>query len=261
MLREFGHVVAQREVAAALFRTQDELEQEIALRTRELMQSNESLERFAHLASHDLREPLRTVVSYLQLLELRAHDRLTDEEREFLHFAADGALRMRGLLDGIPTYSRLRRSDKGNTPVDLYHICTQVCQTLSLAIAEQQAEIDILPLPMVLADPDQMVRLLQNLIGNALRFRGEAQPCITIGSQPGGEGEAVFFVRDNGIGIAPEHYKRIFYIFQRLHPRSQYPGEGLGLSVCQEIVLRHGGRIWVESAPGAGATFFVALPT
>src|SRR5713101_5227276 len=197
----------------------------------ELERSNKELEQFAYVASHDLQEPLRMVSSYTELLERRYGDKLDDKGRTFINFAVDGAVRMQRLINDLLEFSRVSTRGKPMQPVDVNR---------------------------VLADETQLVQLLQNLVGNAIKFRGGERPLVHVSAQPGGT-ECVFAVRDNGIGIAPEYFERIFVIFQRLHARGEYPGTGIGLAVCRRIVERHGGRIWVESAPGQGSTFFFAL--
>jgi signal transduction histidine kinase len=226
----------------------------------ELERSNKELEQFAYVASHDLQEPLRMVSSYTELLGRRYSDKVDDKGRKFIGFAVDGAVRMQRLINDLLQFSRVSTQGKAMQPVDVNRVLGAVRANLSIAIKEASALVTNDELPTVVADETQMIQLLQNLIGNAIKFRGGERPQVHVSVQPGAA-ECVFAVRDNGIGIAPAYFERIFVIFQRLHARGEYPGTGIGLAVCRRIVERHGGRIWVESAPGQGSTFYFALPT
>ena len=223
-----------------------------------LRRSNADLENFAYIASHDLQEPLRMVTSYLQLLERRCGERLDADGRDFLHFAVDGARRMKTLIFDLLTFSRAGRSDKAFVATDLNGVLRQVKQHLGPAIAESGARIAYPVLPTLAADPTQMVQLFQNLLSNAIKFRGNRPPQIRIDVQEEGS-HWRFTVQDNGIGIAPQYHEQIFAIFQRLHGKNDIPGTGIGLALCRRIVERHGGRIDVESTEGAGATFRFTL--
>ncbi len=223
-----------------------------------LRRSNADLENFAYIASHDLQEPLRMVTSYLQLLERRCGDHLDADGRDFLHFAVDGARRMKTLIFDLLTFSRAGRSDKAFVATDLNEVLRQVRQHLGPAITESGARIEFPVLPTLAAEPTQMVQLFQNLLSNAIKFRGGRPPRIRIDVRDGGS-HWHFAVQDNGIGIAPQYQERIFTIFQRLHGKSDIPGTGIGLALCRRIVERHGGRIDVESTEGAGATFRFTL--
>jgi len=226
----------------------------------ELEHSNRELEQFAYVASHDLQEPLRMVSSYTELLERRYGDKLDDKAREFIGYAVDGAVRMQRLINDLLEFSRVSTRGKALQPVDVTRVLGTVRANLSVAIQDAGALVTNDALPTVMADETQLVQLLQNLIGNAIKFRGRERPHVHVGAQATAT-EWVFAVRDNGIGIAPEYFERIFVIFQRLHARDEYPGTGIGLAVCRRILDRHGGRIWVESEPGHGSTFYFALPT
>lgn len=245
-----------------LLRTNQRLRQEIDERLKiekELRRSNAELQQFAYVASHDLQEPLRMVSSYTQLLKRRYQGKLDASADEFISFAVDGAQRMQILINDLLTYSRVGTRGKEFEPVDVELVWQRVLTNLHTAIEESKASITHDPLPTLLGDPSQLSQLLQNLIANAIKFRGEKTPRIHFSAKKE-SGEWIFSVKDNGIGIAPEFYDRIFLIFQRLHSRSEYPGTGIGLAICKKIVERHGGRIWVESVPGQGSTFFFTIP-
>ena len=237
----------------------EDLEKRVLDRTLELRRSNEDLEQFAYVASHDLQEPLRMITNYLQLLRQRYKDKLDAGADDFIGFALDGSKRMHQLIHDLLTYSRVGTHGKEFVPTDCAQALANALANLRVAIEESRAEITHDPLPTVKGDEVQLMQLFQNLIGNAVKFRGEAVPKIHLGVQRSGA-EWEFSVRDNGIGIAPEDFQRIFVVFQRLHSREKYPGTGIGLSVCKKIVERHGGRIWVESKPGQGTTFHFTLP-
>lgn len=224
-----------------------------------LRRSNEELERFAHVASHDLQEPLRTVASYVQLIERRYRGVLGPDGVEFIDYAVDGVQRMRGLIDDLLAFSRLGSQTPSFERTDMQDLLRDVCDRLHVAIDEAGATVSGAALPAVWGDPRQLERLLTNLVGNALKFRAATPPTIDVSARRTGR-QYTFTVADNGIGIDPQYADRIFVIFQRLHLREEYPGTGMGLAICKKIVERHGGRIWVESAPGAGARFHFTLP-
>lgn len=225
----------------------------------DLRRSNAELEQFAYIASHDLQEPLRMVSSYVQLLERRYRGRLDDDADAFIGFAAEGAERMRSLINDLLLYSRVGRQGKPFSATECEDVLAMALDNLQVAVRESGAAITHDELPTVRADPSQLVQLFQNLVGNAIKFHGSQTPRVHISARHDGD-EWVFSVRDSGMGIAPEYHERIFRVFQRLHSRAEYPGTGIGLSLCRRIVERHGGRIWVESEPGAGATFLFTMP-
>ncbi len=235
---------------------QEKLEQTMA----ELERSNSELQQFAYIASHDLQEPLRMVASYTQLLAKRYQGKLDADADDFIAFAVDGATRMQALINDLLTYSRVgtRGEEFGST--DCETMLEKTLANLQVAIEESGTLITHDPLPTVTADASQLGQVLQNLIGNAIKFHGEETPRVHISAEQKNN-TWVFEVRDNGIGIAQKYLERIFVIFQRLHTREEYAGTGIGLAVCKRIVERHKGRIWVESEPGKGTSFYFTIPT
>jgi hypothetical protein len=232
----------------------------------ELARSNTELEQFAYVVSHDLQEPLRMVHSYLQLLERRCQEQLGKDANEFIDFAVDGAARMHALITDLLAYSRVGTQTKPFEPTDCVALLESVLADLKVAIEESGAVITSDDLPTVMADDTQLRRVFQNLIGNAIKFRGDHPPEIHISVEHkdrkifGETAHWLFSVRDNGIGIEPHQFERIFLIFQRLYTREEYEGTGIGLAICRKIVERHEGHIWVESEPGQGSTFYFTVP-
>ncbi|MBD1838848.1 PAS domain S-box protein [Coleofasciculus sp. FACHB-501] len=235
------------------------MEEALFKQAQELARSNAELEQFAYVASHDLQEPLRMVASYTQLLSRRYKGRLDEDADDFIDFAVDGANRMQRLIQDLLEYSRLGTRSREFEMVDCDRSFEEAIANLQIAIAENNATITRDPLPSVRGDATQIGQLLQNLIGNGIKFRKDAPPQVHVSAQTS-ENEWVFSVRDNGIGIAPAHQARIFVIFQRLHARETYPGNGIGLAICKKIVDRHGGRIWVDSEWGQGSVFYFTIP-
>jgi light-regulated signal transduction histidine kinase (bacteriophytochrome) len=260
-LRKVTLVSAVQE-ALRLRRRQYEIRDYLAERQHregQLQRANEELQQFAYVASHDLQEPLRMVTSYVQLLAQRYHDQLDAEAHEFIGYAVEGAQRMQALIADLLAYSRVETREAELTATDGEAVLEQALSDLQLAAAESGAVVTHDPLPTVSASPGQLRQLFENLLNNALKFRGPEPPRIHLAAQRRGP-DWLFSVRDNGIGLDPKQAQRIFQIFQRLHTRQEYPGTGIGLAICKRIVERHGGRIWVESALGQGATFFFTLP-
>jgi two-component system, chemotaxis family, sensor kinase Cph1 len=225
----------------------------------ELSRSNTELEQFAYVASHDLQEPLRSVSSCMQLLEKRYVGKLDERADEFISHAVAACQRMRNLIDGLLTLSRVHAAAGELVTTDSAEVLNQVYANLSHAIKTSGAKLDHEALPVVSANPHMLVHLFQNLISNALKFRGDRPAVVHVRAHRDND-HWLFSVSDQGIGIEKQHFERIFHLFQRLHTRDEYAGTGLGLAICQKIVEHHGGEIWVESTPGQGSTFFFTLP-
>ena len=232
---------------------------ELAKLAQELERSNAELEKFAYVASHDLQEPLNLVSSYVQLLEMRYEDKLDRDAKDFIGFAVEGVTHMQKLIDDLLAYSRVGTRGKEFAPIAVKTALDRALTNLQIRIADNGAVITTDPLPTVIADRTQLTQMFQNLIGNAIKFCRDQPPQIHVGAKQQSD-EWLFSVRDNGIGIEPQFADRIFTIFQRLHAREEYPGTGIGLAICKKIVDRHGGRIWVESELGQGATFYFTIP-
>jgi PAS domain S-box-containing protein len=246
------------ELLHAEIRERKAVEARLEEHARVLAVSNKELEQYAYVASHDLQEPLRMVTSYMQLVADRYGDKLDDDAKEFIGFALDGAERMRRLIGDLLTYSRVNTRRRERVPTPSGEVFERVLQNLRLAIEESGAEVTHGELPVVLADEINLQQLFQNLVANALKFRGSEPPRVHVDARRI-EGAWEFSVADNGIGIEPRHHEDIFMIFRRLHTRDRYPGTGIGLALCKKIVEHHGGRIWVESEPGRGATFYFTI--
>jgi PAS domain S-box-containing protein len=250
---------ASNELLEAEIADRKRAEAVLAERSRELARSNSELEQFAYVASHDLQEPLRMVGSYVQLLERNYKGLLDAKGREYVEYAVDGAKRMQMLINDLLAYSRVRTQGEEFVPVDCGEIVRQAIGDLQAAIDESGAAVICDSLPVVFGDRTQLTQLFRNLLSNAVKFRGERSPEVRISAEQA-DGKWRLVVKDNGIGIDPQYFERIFLIFQRLHPRRLYPGTGIGLAICKRIVDRHGGAIWVESEPGGGAAFYFTLP-
>jgi signal transduction histidine kinase len=231
---------------------------ELTKQAEELARSNRDLEQFAYVASHDLQEPLRMVAAYTQLLGERYAGTLDENANKYIHYAVEGALRMQTLVQDLLTFSRVGRN-RERAEIASDAAVREALQNLQAALQESAAVVQHEGLPTVSADRTQLAQLFQNLIGNAIKFRGDKAPIINVSAEKI-SAEWVFSVSDNGIGIGAEYVEAIFVIFQRLHTRAEYPGNGVGLAICKKIVEQHGGRIWVESKAGEGASFKFTLP-
>jgi len=236
-----------------------EAEDKLRRTAEDLERSNEDLQQFAYVASHDLKEPLRMIASFAGLLERHLEGKLDETGREFLDHVLGGVNRMQLLIDGLLHYCRIRNSPAELVPVDTEKVFRQSITNLHVAITESGAQVTHDALPTVTGDANQLTQLLQNLIANAVKFRGERNPEVHVGVKRVGD-EWVWSVSDNGIGIPGKEFERVFKMFQRLHVRSRYPGTGIGLAICRQVVERHGGRIWVESEEGKGTTIYFTLP-
>jgi PAS domain S-box-containing protein len=225
----------------------------------DLQRSNAELQQFAYVTSHDLQEPLRMITSYIQIIEEDYKGKLDADADQYIAFAVEGAKRMHTLINDLLAYSRVGTRGEPFTPISLNSVLSSATANLEIAIEEGHAVVTHDRLPTVLGDESQLIQLFQNLLGNAIKFRSDATPRIHVGVEKTKD-EWVFSVRDNGIGIDMKYAERIFAVFQRLHAREEYPGTGIGLAVVKKIVERHGGRVWVESEPGNGSTFYFTLP-
>ena len=226
----------------------------------ELKRSNEELQQFAYVSSHDLQEPLRMVASYTQLLAKRYKGRLDSDADEFIAFAVDGCNRMQGLIQDLLAYSRAGTNGKAFCEVSAEDALRGALTNLRITIEQSGAVVSHDSLPAIETDETQLTQVFQNLVGNAIKYRSAEVPRVRVSATKNGDNEWIFSVRDNGLGIAPQYFERIFVIFQRLHGRDEFEGTGIGLAICKKVLERLGGRIWVESQPGTGSTFYFALP-
>ncbi|OGX38030.1 MAG: hypothetical protein A3C53_08265 [Omnitrophica WOR_2 bacterium RIFCSPHIGHO2_02_FULL_68_15] len=226
----------------------------------DLARSNQELEQFAYAASHDLQEPLRKIASYTQLLQQRYKGKFDAEADKFIGYIVDGAYRMQALIRDLLMYSRAGRGELALEPTDMEAVLAQALSNLETALQANQAAVTHDPLPMVMASPSQMTQILQNLVGNAIKYHGDAPPKVHVSAlQKSGFWQ--FSIQDNGIGIDPQYADRVFIIFQRLHTKKEYAGTGIGLAICKKMVERHGGQVWLESeGEGKGTTFKFTLP-
>jgi len=236
-----------------------QVEEDLAQKVDELARSNADLEQFAYIASHDLQEPLRMVAAYTQLLAERYTGKLDEHADKFLGYASEGAVRMQVLIQDLLAFSRVGRNGAARGNVDCNAVTEEGLQSLASAIQESGAVVTHGKLPVVWADRTQMAQVFQNLIGNAIKFRGKEPPAVSVQAEKVDQ-HWQFSVSDNGIGIAPEFAESIFVVFQRLHARTEYPGNGIGLAICKKIIERNGGKIWVESQAGSGSSFKFTIP-
>jgi light-regulated signal transduction histidine kinase (bacteriophytochrome) len=234
------------------------MEQQLDETLADLKRSNAELEQFAYSASHDLQEPLRMIASYTQIMEEDYKGKLDADADQYIAFTVEGAKRMQTLIDDLLAYSRVGTRGEPFIPTSMDSVLSKAIANLQVAIEESHAVVTHDQLPTVLGDESQLIQLLQNLLGNAIKFRGDDAPVIHVGVEETKDGW-VFSVHDNGIGIDMKNAERIFTVFQRLHARDEYPGTGIGLAIVKKIVERHGGRIWVESALAQGSTFYFTL--
>jgi PAS domain S-box-containing protein len=237
-----------------------EAEEELRNSQEQLARSNQELQQFAYVASHDLQEPLRMIISYLGLIESKYKDQLDDKAHKYINYAVDGGKRMQALINDLLTFSRVKSKANPYEEVDMNDILKDVLFNLKLTIKEHKAKITSSNLPIVLADPLQMIQLVQNFVTNGIKYQPKGRiPKIEINVKKS-NGMWEFSFKDNGIGIEDQYYERIFNIFQRLHTREEYPGTGMGLAIVKRIVERHNGKVWLESMFGKGTTFYFTLP-
>jgi PAS domain S-box-containing protein len=259
-------VTQRMEAEQALQETLDRLEDRVLQRTAELARANAALEKsnielqqFAHVASHDLQEPLRMVASFCQLLQRRYRGQLDEQADEYIDFAVSGAKRLQALIQDLLTYSSVDGKSNPFQPTDCGTLVDKVVADLTASIQDAGASVRRGNLPTVMGDNSQLAQVFRNLISNAVKYHGDAPCQVDVSASQNGE-QWVFAVRDNGIGIAPQHQARIFDVFTRLHSPQEYPGTGIGLAICKRVVEHHGGQICLDSKPGKGTTFFFTIP-
>ncbi len=259
MTHDLKETVASRDDLNREVAVRKQAEAALRLTAEDLTRSNKDLEQFAYVASHDLQEPLRAVAGFVGLLKKQYFDKLDDQAREYIDFSVEGAERMQSLIEGLLAFSRVGTRGGEFAAMDVKNAVESALKSLRVLIEENNAVVTCDAMPKIFADLSQITQLFQNLIANAIKFHGPARPEVFVGAQRKDRAWEIY-VRDNGIGIEPQYFQKIFLIFQRLHTRSRYQGTGIGLAVCRKIVERHGGEIWVESAPGSGSTFHFTIP-
>ena len=257
--RSIMYSIERKKIESELQNYKSNLEDKVKERTKELEQSNKELQQFAYVASHDLREPLRMISSFLQLLERRYNEQLDEDANEFIEFAVDGAKRLDSMIKDLLEYSRVANRKRKFSDVDLNEVLERTNLNLKFAIDDNNAEIIADKLPTLSGDEQLLIQLFQNLISNSIKYRSKENPMIQI-SVNNELNQFLFSVKDNGIGISTKHLERIFTIFQRLHTREEYEGTGIGLAIAQKIVHQHGGQIWAESEPGKGTIMYFTIP-
>ncbi len=257
--RSIRYSIERKKIESELQNYKSNLEDKVKERTKELEQSNKELQQFAYVASHDLREPLRMISSFLQLLERRYNEQLDEDANEFIEFAVDGAKRLDSMIKDLLEYSRVANKKRKFSDVDLNEVLERTNLNLKFAIEDNNAEIIANQLPTLSGDEQLLIHLFQNLISNSIKYRSKENPIIQI-SVNNELNQFIFSVKDNGIGISTKHLERIFTIFQRLHTREEYEGTGIGLAIAQKIVQQHGGQIWAESETGKGTIIYFTIP-
>ena len=257
--RSIMYSIERKKIESELQNYKSNLEDKVRERTKELEQSNKELQQFAYVASHDSREPLRMISSFLQLLERRYYEQLDEDANEFIEFAVDGAKRLDAMIKDLLEYSRVANKKRKFSDVDLNEVLKRTNVNLKFTIDNNNAEIIANQLPTLSGDEQLLIQLFQNLISNSIKYRSKENPIIQI-SVNNELNQFLFSVKDNGIGISTKHLERIFTIFQRLHTREEYEGTGIGLAIAQKIVHQHGGQIWAESETGKGTIIYFTIP-
>jgi light-regulated signal transduction histidine kinase (bacteriophytochrome) len=253
-------ITEKKQMAREISDANINLEKKVQSRTAELEEKNKELEQFAYVASHDLQEPLRMVTNFLQLLQVRYNPKLDDKGREYIFFAVDGASRMKQLIQDLLSYSRVNAREMTIDEIDIQRTVNYCLEVLKDKIQQKGVKVTVHKLPVLKANKSLTEQLFMNLIHNAIKYGTDKDPQIEIGTHDtNNERLCGFYVRDNGIGINPKYFEKIFIIFQRLNEKSKYEGTGMGLAICKKIVEKHGGGIWVESNGGEGSTFYFTM--
>ncbi len=259
LTRSINYSIERNKIEIELQKSQENLEEKVKERTKALEQSNKELKQFAYIASHDLKEPLRMITSFLQLLERRYTDKLDQDANEFIGFAVEGAKRLNEMINDLLEFSKVTRKKIDCSKVDINKVLEQTKMNLKYAIDTENAKINYNILPTIYGDEILIELLFRNIISNAIKYHSNETPKIDI-MDTKQSNQHLFAIKDNGIGMSPEHLERIFTIFQRLHTKDEYEGTGIGLAIAQKIVIQHGGKIWAESELGKGTTFYFTLP-
>jgi signal transduction histidine kinase len=259
LTRSINYSIERNKIEIALQKSQENLEEKVKERTKALEQSNKELKQFAYIASHDLKEPLRMITSFLQLLERRYKDKLDQDANEFIGFAVEGAKRLDEMINDLLEFSKVTRKKIECSKVDINKVLEQTKMNLKHAIDTENAKINYNILPTIYGDEILIELVFRNIISNSIKYHSIETPKIDITATKESN-QYLFAIKDNGIGMSPEHLGRIFTIFQRLHTKDEYEGTGIGLAIAQKIVIQHGGKIWAESELGKGTTFYFTLP-
>jgi signal transduction histidine kinase len=258
LTRSIRYAIERKKTEIELQKSQETLEEKVKERTKALEQSNKELQEFAYIASHDLKEPLRMITSFLQLLERRYKDQLDQDANEFIGFAVEGAKRLDEMINDILEYSKITRKERKYSHVDINKVLEQTKMNLKYAIDAENAEINYTTLPTIYGDEILIELLFRNIISNSIKYHSIEPPKIGISATKQAN-QYIFAIKDNGIGISSEHLDRIFTIFKRLHTKEEYEGTGIGLAIAQKVVTQHGGEIWAESELGKGTTFYFTI--